>query len=113
MQPELIKAHGYIPEIHHVWTEDGYCLEMHRVLSPNDRVSSTSIHRNTIINNDTDITSNINKDYNLSSSSECNEALESHEACINIDMKLPVLVNHGLLSSSADWVLLGPHKALG
>lgn len=25
----------------------------------------------------------------------------------------PILVNHGLLSSSADWVLLGPQKALG
>lgn len=25
----------------------------------------------------------------------------------------PILVNHGLLSSSADFVLLGPQKALG
>lgn len=30
--PELITAHGYKSETHHIWTEDEYCLDIHRVL---------------------------------------------------------------------------------
>ncbi|KYQ54206.1 Lipase 3 [Trachymyrmex zeteki] len=32
--------------------------------------------------------------------------------CYISSSRLPVIINHGLVSSSADWVLLGPHKAL-
>lgn len=31
----------------------------------------------------------------------------------NPKVRPPILINHGLLSSSADFVLLGPQKALG
>lgn len=107
MQPELIKAHGYIPETHHIWTEDGYCLNVHRVLSPRDQVS---IKADSIINTDTAVIDNSSKDSNLSTSPDCHRVLEALEYA---DSRLPVIVSHGLISSSADWVLLGPQKALG
>ncbi|XP_023246170.1 lipase 3 isoform X2 [Copidosoma floridanum] len=83
--PELITKHGYVAETHHVWTEDGYRLELHRVVKKARK-------RNTI-----------NMDEVLSS-----QAKEDS----NPKIKPPIIVNHGLLSSSADWVLLGPEKAL-
>ncbi|XP_043791676.1 lipase 3-like [Apis laboriosa] len=76
--PELISAHGYKSEIHHIWTEDEYCLDIHRVLPKSYQ----------------------NSNYNYGS---CE---------ISTKGPIPVLIHHGLLSSSADWVLLGPKKAL-
>lgn len=112
MQPKLIKAHGYIAETHQIWTEDDYCLNVHRVLPPNDRVPSNIDipHPNL----DTNITF-INNDKNSDSSDSlnCQQVLEALESCNTNISKLPVIVSHGLMSSSADWVLLGPHKALG
>ncbi|KAL6440421.1 hypothetical protein ACFW04_003148 [Cataglyphis niger] len=104
--PELIKTHGYISETHHIWTEDGYCLNVHRVLSPRDQVS---IKAESIINIDTAVIDNNSKDSNLSTSPDYHRVLETLEYA---DSRLPVIVSHGLISSSADWVLLGPHKAL-
>lgn len=109
MQPELIKAHGYIPEIHHIWTEDGYCLNVHRVLSSNDQVS---IKTDSITNTDTVVIDNNSEDSNSSATSDCDRILEALKSS-GADSKVPVIINHGLMSSSADWVLLGPHKALG
>lgn len=79
--PELIEAHGYTSETHYVWTEDGYRLDVHRVISRiEEKKNVGSIDK---------------KQKNL---------VESYKA--------PILVSHGLLSSSADWVLLGPDNAL-
>lgn len=72
-------------ETHHVWTEDGYRLELHRVL----RKARGKLSKNLSFNGKQD-------DFNFETK-----------------RKPPILVNHGLLSSSADWVLLGPQKALG
>lgn len=110
MQPELIKIHGYIPETHRVWTEDGYCLNAHRVLSPRDQVS---IKADSITNTDTAVIDNSSKDSNLSTSPDCHHVLTEALEYSGANSKLPVIVSHGLISSSADWVLLGPHKALG
>ncbi|XP_053698633.1 lipase 1-like [Sabethes cyaneus] len=60
--PQLIKKYGYSVEQHHVVTEDGYILELHRIPGKNG--------------------------------------------------SLPVFLMHGLLCSSADWVLAGPKDAL-
>lgn len=59
--PELIKKYGYPAEIHHVITDDGYILELHRIA----RADAT-----------------------------------------------PILLMHGLLDSSATWVMIGPDKGL-
>ncbi|XP_078044145.1 lipase 3 [Augochlora pura] len=84
--PELIEAHGYTAETHSIWTEDGYCLDVHRVLPPKSHGNS------------------------------CNEDGENSVTSLNnvnvTEARVPVLIHHGLLSSSADWVLLGPKKAL-
>jgi len=96
-QPELIEAHGYKAEIHEIWTEDGYGLNVHRVLPPNDRVSNVD---------------SINA--NSNNSIEYHDSLNSAKAsCTSISPRLPVLLCHGFICSSADWVLLGPQKALG
>lgn len=91
--PELIATHNYIPETHHIWTEDGYCLSVHRVLPKKQYEHSHDFNENEHILND-----NITK----------------HSSYIthNINKRVPILIHHGLLSSSADWVLLGPGKAL-
>lgn len=36
----------------------------------------------------------------------------SERFTLNSQVRVPILIHHGLLSSSADWVLLGPNKAL-
>ncbi|XP_037960134.1 lipase 1-like [Teleopsis dalmanni] len=59
--PKLIKKYGYPVEVHHVVTDDGYILELHRIV----REGAT-----------------------------------------------PVLLTHGLLDSSATWVMMGPNKGL-
>lgn len=110
----MIEAHGYLAETHQICTEDGYYLTAHRVLSSNDRVPSMSLN-DTIINTDTAVIDNKNSDNcNSSDSPNYQRILESLECCnTNPDSKVPVIINHGIFSSSADWVLLGPQKALG
>ncbi|XP_020278819.1 lipase 3-like isoform X2 [Pseudomyrmex gracilis] len=101
--PELIEAHGYIAETHQVWTKDDYCLRVHRVISPNDRVSS-----NNDVLTDTDTSATDNNADDQSVPLNCNQDVRI--SCTGL--KLPILLNHGLLSSSADFVLLGPRRAL-
>ncbi|XP_055587241.1 lipase 3-like [Uranotaenia lowii] len=60
--PELIQHHGYPVQVHHVATEDGYVLEMHRI--PGEPGSPV------------------------------------------------VFLMHGLLCSSADWIIIGPKHGL-
>ncbi|XP_011695877.1 PREDICTED: lipase 3-like [Wasmannia auropunctata] len=109
--PELIETHGYAAETHQICTEDGYYLTVHRVLS-NDRVPSVSLNVDAIIKTNTAGIANENEDRNLSVSTDCHRVLETHGCHISPSSKLPVIINHGLVSSSADWVLLGPDKAL-
>ncbi|XP_018053449.1 PREDICTED: lipase 3-like [Atta colombica] len=104
--PELIEAHGYVAETHQICTEDNYYLTVHRVL-PNDRVPSVS--NADIINIDATVMNS--EDHNLSISAENYQLLKTSGYYIS-SSRLPVIINHGIVSSSADWVLLGPHKAL-
>lgn len=59
---QLIAKHGYRQETHHVTTDDGYILELHRIHTAGGQ---------------------------------------------------PVLLMHGILDSSATWVLNGPKSGLG
>lgn len=43
-QPELIRYSGYGAEVHHVTTEDGYILELHRVVAKSSN-NCTNIKR--------------------------------------------------------------------
>ena len=65
---EIATRHGYLAESHTVVTEDGYILNLHRIL--------------------------------------CGRA-----GCGD-GVRPPVFLQHGILASSADWVLSGPDKAL-
>ncbi|XP_012526370.1 lipase 3 [Monomorium pharaonis] len=111
--PEMIEAHGYIAETYQICTEDDYYLTVHRVLSSNDRVlSSVSINADPVTNTDAAAIDKNSEDCNLSVSPNfrgISNILGSHT---NSSSKLPVIINHGLLSCSKDWVLLGPQKAL-
>jgi len=64
----LIEKYGYQGESYLLQTEDGYLLEMHRILP----------------------------------SSKCTKVKDT-----------PVLLQHGLLCSSADWLVMGPGHGLG
>lgn len=65
----MIEKYGYPIEVHHVETDDGYILELHRI--PYGKQSGPA------------------------------------------EGKPMVFVQHGLLSSSADWIIAGPEKGLG
>ncbi|XP_054002055.1 lipase 3-like isoform X1 [Hylaeus anthracinus] len=92
--PELIDTHGYKSETHQIWTEDGYCLDVHRVLPP--KTDENEYCKN-----------NVNIVHNRKITEYTN-----YEFTQNTKARVPVLIQHGVLSSSADWVLLGPKKAL-
>lgn len=114
LQSELIEAHGYLAETHQICTEDGYYLTVHRVLSSNDRVPSMPLNDDTIRNTDAAVINNkSNEDHNPSVSSNRHQILETLKCYTSPGSKLPVIINHGILSSSADWVLLGPQKSIG
>lgn len=109
LQPELIEVHGYIAETHYVWTEDDYRLDVHRVLPADDRISPVSLDTHTI---GWTVVNDGSTNHNSSVSPEsCHRVSETPDK--NASSKVPVLIIHGLLSSSADWVLLGSHNALG
>lgn len=63
--PQLIEAHGLGCETHHVTTEDGYILQVHRIVANNNNTSN------------------------------------------NTNLK-PVIINHGLFGSSADFLINSP-----
>ncbi|CAK9822142.1 Lipase 3 [Anthophora retusa] len=93
--PELITTHGYVPETHQIWTEDGYCLVVHRILPP-------KVHKNSYHDRSKDNVEILND----------KKTIEYANYEVSRKEQVPVLIYHGLLSSSADWVLLGPSKAL-
>lgn len=67
----MIEKYGYPIEVHHVESEDGYVLELHRI------------------------------PYGIAPGAGPKEN------------KPVVFVQHGLLSSSADWIIAGPKKGIG
>lgn len=75
--PQLIAKYGYPIEVHHVTTDDGYILELHRI--PHGRKTShNSLHEPNLNSFENEVTG-----------------------------KMPVFMQHGLMSSSSSWVL-GP-----
>lgn len=68
-KPEIITKYGYIVEIHHATTEDGYILELHRIVGGPKSPPSKG--------------------------------------------KKVYFLMHGLIFSSAAFVLSGPNRALG
>lgn len=69
---QLLTKYGYNTESHHVETEDGYLLTLHRVIGKkNDPPTVVPLN------------------------------------------KTVIFLQHGILASSADWVLMGPNKSLG
>ena len=90
-----------------MWTEDGYRLEVHRVLPP---ASTTCYHQPS----DETIQENLTNEKNITNYTETPDIspLRISDEVEKIS-RPAVLVHHGLLSSSADWTLLGPSKALG
>ncbi|KAI4494095.1 hypothetical protein M0802_009249 [Mischocyttarus mexicanus] len=110
--PELIEHHGYIPETHYIWTEDDYCLTVHRIIGP--KTSNVQLtNSNVTSNTEQTITDDLEKStiLNLDKSTLIDKP-ESIYPENKLLSRPPVIVNHGVLSSSADWVLLGPQKAL-
>ncbi|XP_043497848.1 lipase 3-like [Polistes fuscatus] len=110
--PELIEHHGYISETHYIWTEDDYCLTVHRIIGPktsNVQLTNSNVTSNTeqIVTDDLEKSNLLNLD-----KSTLTGKPESINPEDNSSSRPPVIINHGVLSSSADWVLLGPQKAL-
>ncbi|KOC66701.1 Lipase 3 [Habropoda laboriosa] len=93
--PELIAIHGYVSETHHIWTEDGYCLDVHRILP-------SKLHKHSYYDRSENNVEILND----------KRPIEYTSYEVNRREQEPVLIYHGLLSSSADWVLSGPRKAL-
>ncbi|XP_046452950.1 lipase 3-like isoform X1 [Daphnia pulex] len=83
--PEIIRNRGYPLEIHHVTTDDGYILELHRIPPRHNGLSP--------LNGPT--TGKIHDDY---------EATEGRGR--------PVFLQHGVFSSSACWLLNPSHRSL-
>lgn len=111
--PELIAHHGYTSETHHTWTEDGYCLTIHRIVA-SKRSQTYSTNCNVISNRVETVINDLEGDIKLNVSESLKNLQESKSICSenNPLSRPPVIIHHGILSSSADWVLLGPQKAL-
>ncbi|XP_069680361.1 lipase 3-like [Periplaneta americana] len=94
--PQLVVKYGYPMETHTVLTADGYFLTLHRI--PHGRSNVTT-------------TDELNATESEVDSNSTETAWQSNE--VETEERRPVVfVQHGLLSSSADWVVMGPGKAL-
>ncbi|KAG7201061.1 hypothetical protein KM043_017607 [Ampulex compressa] len=102
--PELIKRHGYVCETHNVWTEDEYCLEVHRVLPKKDK---RPMPRGEVTLNSIKLSIMENYGKNFLVMDKPITAFGEND-----NSRPSVVLAHGILSSSADWVLLGPQNAL-
>ncbi|XP_015189673.1 PREDICTED: lipase 3-like [Polistes dominula] len=103
LQSKLIEHHGYIPETHNIWTEDHYCLTVHRIIGPKTYNITSSIEQpaKTVIDC---IEKSILLNFDTSTFTRKPEN--------NSLFRPPVLLVHGIFCSSVDWLLLGPQKAL-
>ncbi|XP_069686779.1 lipase 3-like [Periplaneta americana] len=95
--PELITRHGYPVESHTLVTEDGYHLTLHRI-PYSARFQHSSFSSNEV-----------------GMEAKSPEAVGSEPRGYRFvtSGKPAVFLQHGVLASSLDWVLTGPHKALG
>lgn len=75
--PEIIQIYGFKCEIHKVTTNDGYQLELHRIIKNHDEK-----RRESIISSPKNLPSNQKQSY-------------------------PVILQHGLLADSSNWVING------
>ncbi|XP_037777860.1 gastric triacylglycerol lipase-like [Penaeus monodon] len=106
--PELIRVRGYPAEVHHVTTRDGYVLQIHRIprgLTPTARPCARRTHFRTHESKGARwiLLEWLNKVYSRENASRCDSARGKRPV---------VLLMHGVLSSSDDFVLNDPHQAL-
>ncbi|XP_066944137.1 lipase lipl-1-like [Macrobrachium rosenbergii] len=107
--PGLIRARGYPAEVHHVATEDGYILELHRIpFSPHRSLGGNpnpiSLSQN-----------NVKRSLQLQLPN-ATAGLQDRSSLIgnNLEQKEPkvVFIQHCVLCSSADFVMNDPNQAL-
>ncbi|TRY66064.1 hypothetical protein TCAL_17348 [Tigriopus californicus] len=113
--PLMIKMEGYPIESHQVMTKDGYTLTMHRIpfgsghRSPMSTTSfsSSSTSYSATFSSSSPSSSRTPRSGNVAvgNSSQSN----GH----GVPLRIPVLVQHGVLCSSADWVMGTPERSLG
>lgn len=96
---ELSRHWGYDAELHHVTTEDGYILGIHRITGPSSSTPSWSVER---------ADDGLGNGLDGVDGSEVGDKRRS----IRQQQKPVVILAHPLLSSSSDWIILGPGKAL-
>ncbi|KDR21402.1 Lipase 3 [Zootermopsis nevadensis] len=98
--PELINRHGYPVESHTLVTEDGYQLTLHRIpYSAKFRRRHSPLDNNPLNSNE--------------AGTESEPRGGRTDYAFETSGKPAVFLQHGVLASSLDWVLTGPHKALG
>merc|ERR1712142_1190096 len=91
--PELIRSAGYPAETHYTTTEDGYILALHRIPHGKTGVDDED---DTVHDDDDTV-------------DDDDDTVDDDD-----DTHRPVIfVQHGILASSADWVLSTPTKGLG
>jgi lysosomal acid lipase/cholesteryl ester hydrolase len=107
-QPELIHRHGYPVESHTLVTEDGYQLTLHRIpYSTKSRRRHNPSENNPFNSNEAATESKFPED------AESDPRGGRMDYVFETSGKPAVFLQHGVLASSLDWVLTGPHKALG
>jgi hypothetical protein len=95
-------------ESHTLETEDGYQLTLHRIpYSTKYRPRYSPSENNPFSSNETGIESK------LPQGLESEPRGDRMDYAFETSGKPAVFLQHGVLASSLDWVLTGPHKALG
>lgn len=94
--PLMIKMEGYPVESHQVLTKDGYTLTMHRIPFGRGHESLSPASSSRTPRSSTSVFGNNSEIYGD-----------------GVPLRIPVLVQHGVLCSSADWVMGAPERSLG
>ncbi|XP_042890933.1 lipase 3-like isoform X1 [Penaeus japonicus] len=106
--PDLIQVRGYPAEVHHVTTRDGYILQLHRIprgRTPAPRACTHHTHFRTLKPKGTGW-------MQLKWFKNVLDGANARRCHPTQDRRRVVLLMHGVLSSSDDFVLNDPHQAL-
>ncbi|KAK7086820.1 hypothetical protein SK128_012797 [Halocaridina rubra] len=113
--PGLIQARGYPAEVHHVITDDGYILEMHRIpYSPRrPRPHVNPIQQNIHTKNNVIRSLLLQQRARNTSIEVLRKSVENLSRKMSIDAsKKVVFIQHCVMCSSADFVMNEPDQAL-
>ncbi|XP_053638130.2 lipase 3 isoform X1 [Cherax quadricarinatus] len=105
---QLIRVRGYPAEVHHVVTEDGYILTIHRI--PHGRRVALQEHQDQQLGGDLNL---IRKRASIHSNESSSNSYVSSTNSSSGGGRRVVFIHHGFLSSSADFVMNDPDQALG